>query len=79
MKPFIWTISCVACVAHGAWVATMGDEACTVLLNNEDKLTKQILQDTEERLKHDMTISIEDPDQVCQIECQIECQKVYAR
>jgi hypothetical protein len=40
----------------------MGDEACTVLLNNEDKLTKQILQDTEERLKHDMTISIEDPD-----------------
>jgi hypothetical protein len=40
----------------------MGDEACTALLNNEDAVTKQILQDTEERLKHDDMISIEDPD-----------------
>ena len=65
MKPSVWTISCVAsvaCVARGAWVATMGDEACTALLNNEDAVTKQILQDTEERLKHDDMISIEDPD-----------------
>mmetsp|Transcript_46105 Transcript_46105/g.73237 ORF Transcript_46105/g.73237 Transcript_46105/m.73237 type:complete len:275 (-) Transcript_46105:79-903(-) len=39
-------------------------EACRALLNNEDTLTKQILQDTEERLKRDDVISIDDPDEV---------------
>ncbi|CAE7029481.1 unnamed protein product [Symbiodinium sp. CCMP2592] len=42
----------------------MGDDTCMLLLNNEDDVTKQILYESDERLKRYRKISIEDPDHV---------------